>query len=1045
MPPFNSLRFYLSGNFRFHFLTWQQWAKIHQPVFILHIFSSKIFRFPLFWEIDFSGREVMMKGDYPRFKVSWSHEELVEHFHLEPAELDFVQEFHGDVHRQGVAVLLKALLYLGYFPAQLNQVPLEVRTFIAGQLNLLWDHTEHYPWESSTRKYHLSLIRQYTGWRFPAAQDKAELEVWLREEGARSAHTEADLLESAYERLCCLRIELPTEKELGRLVNAALNGFFQDIYTRLTTRLSAEVRARLDQLLVVPEGEMVSPFERLKADPPAPGVDNLKQEITRLQQLRALGITDEVMMDVPSEVLRILKRRARNERAGEMREHPAAIRYALLACFIHQRAREVTDDVTRMMMEMIHRIESQTERQLDRELLQDIKKVEGKVQILFRVAEAVVETPDGTVREVIFPRIKEEVFQNLVAEFKTSGPQYRVLHQLFMRNKYARHYRRMLPLVLENLTFRSDNRFQPVIEALQAIKDCVGTKQQYLPENVPLVGVVSRAWTDTVIEEKNGETRINRKYYELCVLQKLERALKCKEVWVEGAAEFCNPRHDLPRDWQQEERRVALYQSLGQPVAVKSFLDPLRERLTTALTNFNRDLPRNPFVRVYYPPNQEERGLFAINRLAAQPEPQSIGLIKDAINRQYGMLDLLDVFVEADRRAGFTRHFTHSGTKEVRSREQLRPLIILDLFAEGTNTGIRRVAKANHQYAYDELLYVRKNYFSVAALRSANVSVVNQILALRNPRLWGEGHACASDGKRFESWSQNLMTEWRSRYKGYGVLIYWHVETNAVCIYSQLRSFSSSEVAAMIEGLIRHDTEMRVEKNFVDSHGQSEVAFAFCHLLGGLRLMPRLKRIKYERLYLPDKGMQDQFPHLAGVLTRPIRWEIIEQQYDEMVKHAVALKTRTAQAEAILRRFNSYNLTHPTYKALAELGKVEKTIWLCHYLSALELRQEVQEGLNVVERWNGANDFICYGRQGIFASNSREQQEVSTLCLQLLQNCLMLINTILVEQTIEQQQLMERLSVEDLRALTPLFYEHINPYGVFELDLERPSFLPEAA
>ena len=30
----------------------------------------------------------------------------------------------------------------------------------------------------------------------------------------------------------------------------------------------------------------------------------------------------------------------------------------------------------------------------------------------------------------------------------------------------------------------------------------------------------------------------------------------------------------------------------------------------------------------------------------------------------------------------------------------------------------------------------------------------------------------------------------------------------------------------MIEGLIRHDTQMRVEKNFVDSHGQSEVAKA---------------------------------------------------------------------------------------------------------------------------------------------------------------------------------------------------------------------------
>jgi TnpA family transposase len=61
------------------------------------------------------------------------------------------------------------------------------------------------------------------------------------------------------------------------------------------------------------------------------------------------------------------------------------------------------------------------------------------------------------------------------------------------------------------------------------------------------------------------------------------------------------------------------------------------------------------------------------------------------------------------------------------------------------------------------------------------------------------------------------------------------------------------------------------------------VAFAFCHLLGGVRLMPRLKRLKYERLYLPDKGMAGAFPNLTGVLTRPIRWDLIEQQYDEML------------------------------------------------------------------------------------------------------------------------------------------------------------------
>src|SRR5260221_1941109 len=148
------------------------------------------------------------------------------------------------------------------------------------------------------------------------------------------------------------------------------------------------------------------------------------------------------------------------------------------------------------------------------------------------------------------------------------------------------------------------------------------------------------------------------------------------------------------------------------------------------------------------------------------------------------------------------------------------------------------------------------------------------------------------------------MTEWRSRYKGYGVMVYWHVETNAVSIYSQTKSFSSSEIAAMIEGLVRHDTEMRVDKNFVDSHGQSEVAFAVCHLLGGVRLMPRLKRIKYERLYLPDKGIAGDYPNLAGDFRRPIRWELIEQPFAAMAETpsadkgaAVAFDARNTGAE----------------------------------------------------------------------------------------------------------------------------------------------------
>lgn len=60
----------------------------------------------------------------------------------------------------------------------------------------------------------------------------------------------------------------------------------------------------------------------------------------------------------------------------------------------------------------------------------------------------------------------------------------------------------------------------------------------------------------------------------------------------------------------------------------------------------------------------------------------------------------------------------------------------------------------------------------------------------------------------------------------------------------------------MIEGVLQHCTELEIQSHYVDSHGQSEVAFAFCHLLN-FGLAPPLKAVARQKLYLPDAGMRD--------------------------------------------------------------------------------------------------------------------------------------------------------------------------------------------
>src|SRR5438034_3973664 len=53
-------------------------------------------------------------------------------------------------------------------------------------------------------------------------------------------------------------------------------------------------------------------------------------------------------------------------------------------------------------------------------------------------------------------------------------------------------------------------------------------------------------------------------------------------------------------------------------------------------------------------------------------------------------------------------------------------------------------------------------------------------------------------------------------------------------------------VAAMLEGVLRHCTDMTIKHQMTDSHGQSEIGFAFSHVLG-FRLLPRLKPRSEER------------------------------------------------------------------------------------------------------------------------------------------------------------------------------------------------------
>jgi TnpA family transposase len=954
---------------------------------------------------------------------------------------------HG-ANRLMFAVLLSFYRAHGRFPKASEEIDSEAVALVARQLGLEPEDRNPLDMASRTWKRHRAEIRSLLGFREATVADATTLETWLRDQiptiGAMS-----DQLVALVEARCReLLIEAPAPDRIDRIVRAAIRVHEERFHASVVNRLTAETRKRLEALLRPAEEEATPAAPdpstqpapalllHLRGDPGRPGLAGVQEALSRSKLVREIALPSGLFDDVLPHELERYRRRVSTEAPFELRRHPEAVRLTGLAIYVHLRGRTLTDDLIDLLIETIHHIGARAERRVENELLDDLKRVTGKQNLLFEVAGAALENPDGIVRDVVFPVVGEQTLRDLVREAKATGPAYRTTLRTVIRNSYKGHYRRMVPQILQHLEFRSNNEHhRPVLQAIELLKRYADSKLQAFPaeEVVPVDDIVRGLWREAVVEkDDSGRPRINRITYEICVLEALREKLRCKEVWVVGANRYRNPDDDLPADF--EARRAAYYQALNLPLEPERHIADLQAEMREALRILDTGLPVNPLVTIGRKRNFE--GWITVTPFDPQPDPINLAALKADVTATWPMTSLLDMLKETEHRLNITHVLKSATTYETMSREVLRPRLLLCLNGLGTNAGFQRMAGQRSGVTARDLTYVRHRYITADALRQAIAIVTNGTLRARDPTIWGEGTtACASDSKHFGAWDQNLTTQWHVRYGGRGVMIYWHVDKNSLCIHSQLKSPSSSEVASMIEGVIHHCTEMEIDRQYVDSHGQSTVAFAFCQLLG-FQLMPRLKAIHVQKLSRPDAGQPDAYPNLRAILTRPIDWELIRQQYDQMVKYVTAVRLGTAETESILRRFTRSNVQHPTYKAFSELGRAVKTIFLCRYLHSEELRREINEGLNVIEQWNSANDFIFFARRGEMGSNRREDHEISMLALHLLQNCMVYINTLMLQRVLARPQWSGRLTARDIRAMTPLIWEHVNPYGRFELDME---------
>src|SRR5712691_11312374 len=249
---------------------------------------------------------------YGRYAGEPSLAQLGQYFHLDDRDRGVIDQLREDHTRLGFAVQLATVRFLGTFLVDPRDVPPAAVVYLAGQLDIA-DHTslERYLDRPATHREHTADIRRRYGYRdFGEQPEHFRLVRWLHARAWLSSERPSVLFDLATARLVEHKVLLPSVTTLERLVASIRDRAIERLWQRLAAAPNADQRAKLDQLLVVPAGERVSPLERLRRGPTRTTAPALVEALRRLAEVRALGVRDLDLSSIPAGHIRTLARYA---------------------------------------------------------------------------------------------------------------------------------------------------------------------------------------------------------------------------------------------------------------------------------------------------------------------------------------------------------------------------------------------------------------------------------------------------------------------------------------------------------------------------------------------------------------------------------------------------------------------------------------------------------------------------------------------------------------------------------------------------------------
>ena len=941
--------------------------------------------------------------------------EIARYYRLDDRDLAIIRQRRGAQNRLGFALQLCFLRYPGQAMAADTEPSRDLLAFVARQVQSPPEAWAEYAQRDETRREHASELQIAFGYR------PFTVPEYRQRRGALTAlalqtNNAVVIADALLDILRTDRIIVPAARVVDRLCAEALARGTRLFYHRLTEDLDADHRGRLDHLLTPRDDARTLWLTWLRQPPGAATARHLLTHLDRLAAIRAVGLPPDLDRVVHQSRLVQLAREGAQMSTPHLRDLAETRRYATLVALLLDTQATVIDQILEMHDRMIGKLFSDAKRKHTETFHDQGKAINEKVQLYAQVGHALIDArrsgadPFAAIETVV----PWEAFTQSVTEADQLAQPTAFDHLPLIADGY-RQVHRYAPRLLECFAFHAAPVAQTILAGLDTLREMHQANTRVIPRDAP-TGFVKPRWEPHVHQDGG----IDRRFYELCALSELKNALRAGDVWVPGSRQF----KDFADYLLPPARFAALREADALPAVIAPDGDQYLHHRLTLLSEQLRDVDRLAAGGVLHDDDLADE-LLKVKPLT-KSVPEEAERFEEVIYGIVPHLKITDLLLEVDRWTDFTRHFTHLRAE---TSANDRALLLTVILADAINLGLTKMAEACPGSTLSKLEALRAWHIRDETYAKGLAELVNAQHRAPFAAYWGAGSTASSDGQHFKVGGHGEHTGRVNLRYGTepGVTFYTHISDQYAPFHTKVITATVRDATHVLDGLLYHESDLRIEEHYTDTHGFTDHVFALCHALG-FRFAPRIRDLADKRLYVPDHPRH--YPALTSVIGGRINTKLILAQWPEIQRLVTSIQQGTVTASLMLRKLASYPRQNSLALALRELGRIERTLFTLDWVRDPALRQQVTAGLNKGEAKNTLARAVCFNRLGEIRDRTYDQQRYRASGLNLVIAAIILWNTVYLERAVTALRQHGQVIEEWLLPhVAPIHWNHINLTG----------------